>query len=202
MTRDERYARAFARALQGAAAARREEAQATANVAALEQLWEMSPEWRRFCRTRMPGGARVRVRRVRQLLSDALPEIVMRFIEAVAQHDQLALLPGICAQYRKLAARARGCTQVHMRFACEPTEDQVARIRDWVAATRGPEMEVSVLVDPELIAGMRLFVGDTRVDASLAGRLERLRAGLRKSAPVAAGENESENGHEDPIETR
>ena len=185
MTRDERYARAFARALQGAAAARREEAQATANVAALEQLWEMSPEWRQFCRTRMPGGARVRVRRVRQLFADALPEIVMRFIEAVARHDQLALLPMICTQYQRLAARARGCTRVRMLFACEPTADQVARVRNWVAATRGPEMEVTVLTEPELIAGMRLFVNDMRVDASLAGRLERLRAGLRKSVPAA-----------------
>jgi F-type H+-transporting ATPase subunit delta len=189
MTRNERYARAFARALQGAAAARREEAQVTANVAALEQLWEMSPEWRRFCRTRLPGGARVRVKRVRRLFADTLPEIVMQFIEAVAQHDQLALLPDICAQYQQLAARARGCTQVQMRFACEPTEDQIARVRNWVAATRGPEMAVTVLTDPELIAGMRLFVDDMRVDASLAGRLKRLRAGLRKSVPVAVEEN-------------
>ncbi len=76
--------------------------------------------------------------------------------------------------------------------ACEPTEEQVARVRNWVAATRGPaKMEVTVLTDPELIAGMRLFVDDTRIDASLAGRLKRLRVSLRKPVPVAAGENES-----------
>ena len=191
MTRNERYAQAFARALQGAAAARREETLVTANVVALEQLWDVSPEWRQFCRTRLPGGARARIKQMRQLFTDTLPEIVMRFIEAVAQHDQLALLPDICAQYQRLAARARGCSQVQMLFAREPTEDQVARVRNWVAATRGPEMEVTVLTDPELIAGMRLFVDDTRIDASLAGRLKRLRAGLRKPVPVAAGENES-----------
>ena len=190
MTRNERYARAFARALQGAAAARREETLVTANVVALEQLWDVSPEWRRFCRTRLPGGARARIKQMRQLFTDTLPEIVMRFIEAVAQHDQLALLPDICAQYQRLAARARRCSQVQMLFAREPTEDQVARVRNWVAATRGPEMEVTVLTDPELIAGMRLFVDDTRIDASLAGRLKRLRVSLRKPVPVAAGENE------------
>ncbi len=190
MTRNERYARAFARALQGAAAARREETLVTANVVALEQLWDVSPEWRQFCRTRLPGGARARIKQMRQLFTDTLPEIVMRFIEAVAQHDQLALLPDICAQYQRLAARARRCSQVQMLFAREPTEDQVARVRNWVAATRGPEMEVTVLTDPELIAGMRLFVDDTRIDASLAGRLKRLRVSLRKPVPVAAGENE------------
>jgi len=191
MTRNERYAQAFARALQGAAAARREETLVTANVVALEQLWDVSPEWRQFCRTRLPGGARARIKQMRQLFTDTLPEIVMRFIEAVAQHDQLALLPDICAQYQRLAARARRCSQVQMLFAREPTEDQVARVRNWVAATRGPEMEVTVLTDPELIAGMRLFVDDTRIDASLAGRLKRLRVSLRKPVPVAAGENES-----------
>ena len=191
MTHNERYAQAFARALQGAAAARREETLVTANVVALEQLWQVSPEWRQFCRTRQPGGTRVRVKQVRQLFEGKLPEIVVRFLEAVAQHDQLALLPDICVQYQQLAARARGCSRVQMSFACEPTEEQVARVRNWVAATRGPEMEVTVLTDPELIAGMRLFVDDTRIDASLAGRLKRLRVSLRKPVPVAAGENES-----------
>ncbi len=191
MTRNERYAQAFARALHGAAAARREETLVTANVVALEQLWQVSPEWRQFCRTRQPGGIRARVKQVRQLFEGKLPEIVVRFLEAVAQHDQLALLPDICVQYQQLAARARGCSRVQMSFACEPTEEQVARVRNWVAATRGPEMEVTVLTDPELIAGMRLFVDDTRIDASLAGRLKRLRVSLRKPVPVAAGENES-----------
>ena len=187
----ERYARAFARALHGAAAARCEESRVTEDVRALDKLWLASPEWRRFCRSRLPGGARVRVEQVRQLVANALSDTIMRFLEAVAQHDQLALLPDICAQYQRLAARARGCSQVQMLFAREPTEDQVARVRNWVAATRGPEMEVTVLTDPELIAGMRLFVDDTRIDASLAGRLKRLRVSLRKPVPVAAGENES-----------
>ena len=191
MTRNERYARAFAGALHGAAAAQHEETPVTASVTALEQLWQTLPEWRQFCRTRQPGGIHARIKHVRQLFEGSLPEIVVRFLEAVAQHDQLALLPVICTQYQRLAARARGCSEVQMIFACDPTEDQVTRVRNWVAATRGPEMEVTVLTDPELIAGMRLFVDDTRIDASLAGRLKRLRVSLRKPVPVAAGENES-----------
>ena len=187
----ERYARAFARALHGAAAARREETRVTEDVIALERLWQASPEWRRFCRSRPPGGIRIRIEQVRQLVANALSGTVMRFLEAVAQHDQLALLPDICSQYRRLEARARGCSRVRMLFAREPMADQIARVRDWVAATRGPEMEVTVLTQPELIAGMRLFVDDTRVDASLAGRLTRLRVGLRNPVPAAAGENES-----------
>jgi F-type H+-transporting ATPase subunit delta len=186
----ERYARAFARALHGAAAARCEESRVTEDVRALDQLWLASPEWRRFCRSRLPGGARVRVEQVRQLVANALSDTVMRFLEAVAQHDQLALLPDICAQYQRLEARARGCSRVRALFAREPTEDQIARVRDWVAATRGPAMDMTVGTEPALIAGMRLFVDDTRVDASLAGRLTRLRVGLRNPVPAAAGENE------------
>ncbi|HRR33048.1 MAG TPA: ATP synthase F1 subunit delta [Kiritimatiellia bacterium] len=186
----ERYARAFARALHGAATARGEEACVTEGVRALEQLWQTSPEWRRYCHSRQPGGARVRVEQVRQLLANALSATVMQFLEAVAHHDQLVLLPEICKQYQRLEERARGCSRVRVLFACEPTEDQIARVRDWVAATRGPEMDMTVCTEPALIAGLRIFVDDTRVDASLAGRLKRLRVGLRNPVPAAAGENE------------
>ncbi len=185
----ERYARAFARALHGAAADRGEEPRVKQDAQALEQLWQVSPEWRRFCRSRLQGGARVRVERVRQLFETALSNTVMRFLEAVARHDQLALLPHICTQYHRLEARARECSRVRIFFACDPTAEQIDRVRVWVAATRGPTMDVTVRTSPELLAGLRLFVDDTRVDASLAGRLTRLRVGLRNPMPAEAGEN-------------
>ena len=46
-------------------------------------------------------------------------------------------------------------------MSCVRTDRRVSRVRNCGGDAR-PEWEVTVLTDPELIAGMRLFVDDTR----------------------------------------
>jgi F-type H+-transporting ATPase subunit delta len=180
------YARAFARALYGAAAASHEEADVMRDVLALARQWEGSPELRRFCRTRQRGGADERAARVGAVWGASVTRTMATFLAALARRHQLALLPLVLQQYQRLDDRARGCSEVRIRFACEPDEGHVARIRELVAAANGPVMKVDVQVDPALIAGVRFFVNDKRVDATLAGRLARLRAGLRRPMPADA----------------
>jgi len=180
------YARAFAKALHGAAAARREEEAVAQDVAALGRQWDGSPELRRFCSCRQRGGPDECAEQVRRLWAGSVTPLVGTFLEMLARRHQLALLPLIVGHYRKIDDRARGCSDVRIRFGCEPEPEQVDRIRRLVADANGPVMRVDVAVDPSLIAGVRFFVNDRRVDATLAGRLARLRVGLLRPAQAGA----------------
>ena len=179
------YARAFAKALHGTAAACREEEAVAQDVLALGRQWEGSPELRLFCNSRLRGGSDACAERVRQVWGDSVTPTVGTFLEMLARRHQLALLPLIVGHYRKIDDRARGCSDVRIRFGCEPEQEQVEQIRRIVADANGPVMRVDVAVDPSLISGVRFFVNDRRVDATLAGRLARLRAGLLR--PMQAG---------------
>ena len=182
------YARAFARALHGAAVSGREEDAVARDVLALGRQWEGSPELRRFCRSRQDGGADMCAEQARRLWDGSVTPLVGAFLTVLARRRQLALLPLIAGCYQKIDDRARRCSDVRIRFACEPGAEQVERIRQIVADANGPVMRVDVAVDASLIAGVRFFVNDRRVDATLAGRLARLRAGLVRpmQADVAA----------------
>ena len=180
MTDDGVYARAYARALYGAATARHEEPNVTDDVLALELQWKGSPELRRFCRSHQPGSPRDRARSVEQLWDKTFTPTMMFFLAMLAQRDQMGLVPLIIQQYQKLDDCAQGRSDVRVSFACEPDEGQIGQIRRLVADACGPVMKLNVRVDPALIAGVRFSVNDKRVDASLAGRLARLRVGLSK----------------------
>jgi len=174
------YARAYARALLRAATAGGEVDRVTQDVAALELQWNGSPELRRFCRSHLPGSSLDHVRLVDQLWGDTFTRTLKFFLGVLAQWDHLRLVPLVAQQYQALADRAQGCSKVQASFACEPGQDEVDRVRQLVADAYGPVMKLNVRVDASLIAGVRLLINDRRVDASLAGRLARLRYGLSK----------------------
>jgi len=63
--------------------------------------------------------------------------------------------------------------------SAEPLEPaDLAAIAERVGAGAGARVEVHATVDPELIGGLTVRVGDRLIDASVRGRLERLRDSL------------------------
>ena len=186
MSDDTVYARAYARALYGSAVARLEAASVTQDVFALEQQWNGSPELRQFCRSHLLGSPRDRAQMVKSIWGETFTRTLTYFLSLLAQRAQLALLPLIIQQYQKMDDRARGRSDVCISFACDPSDGQIERVQKLVSDAYGPVMKLQVKVDPSLIAGVRFSVNDKRVDASLAGRLARLRYGLSK--PMQPGE--------------
>lgn len=190
MIDDAVYARAFARALYGSAAARHETERVTQDMLALEQQWQGSPELRTFFRRHLPGTPHDRAQTIIAIWGDTLSPVTRAFLIMLAQRDHLSLVPHLFRQYEKIEEHARGCNDVRMTFACAPDDQQTAQIRALVAQTCGPVMKVSLKIDPGLIAGVCFFVNDKRIDASLAGRLARLRHGLSLPMAPAAMQNE------------
>ncbi len=85
-----------------------------------------------------------------------------------------ALLPGIVAELDKLALAAAGkqSLEIVSARALAPNEldDIVARL----GRTYGTAFDVSSRVDPNLLGGVRITMGDRRIDGSLAGRIDDL----------------------------
>ncbi|MDR2849454.1 MAG: F0F1 ATP synthase subunit delta [Verrucomicrobiota bacterium] len=184
MTGDAVYARSFARALHGAAVANRETDRVRQDVLTLEQQWRDSPELRQFCQRRL-SGPRERIAAVETVWGQTLSRTVVILLKAVARWGHLGLLPQIAGRYRRLDDLAQDCRTVTMRFAYEPGAAQVERVCELITRAFAPKtLRRDVAVEPALIAGVRFSVGDTRVDASLAGRMARLRVGLRQPAAL------------------
>lgn len=174
------YARAYARALFGSAVQRGELESVTQDVLALEKQWQGSQELRSFSQLHLPGDPEHHAGRVEQLWGTSFTRIVIHLLKFLAEWDQLRLIPLITRHFQALTDRAQNCSNVHAWFACEPKQEEIAHVRQLVADAHGPVMKLTVAVDAELIAGVRIFINDKRVDASLAGRMTRMRYGLSK----------------------
>ena len=112
---------------------------------------------------------------ITRVLSDAVPVPVLNLVLLLAQRGRLTSLPAVERQFTRLVDRERGIVPATVSSAMplEPAELEAiaARVRELT----GSHVEITATVDPELIGGLTVRVGDRLIDASVRGRLERLR---------------------------
>jgi len=174
------YARAYARALYLSAVERQELDDVVADMKALEAQWQGSIELRRFCQGHHPGNTRSHERLVDGLWGQSFTAPVLVMLRTLSHREQLNIIPLTIVQFMIRHDREQHCSHVDLAFALQPTEETLAQLRERVAEARGSLMRMHVKVDADLIAGFVITLDDHRIDASMAGRLKRLRMGLRK----------------------
>ena len=111
---------------------------------------------------------------IRDLLADA-DELVRNFLLLVVAKGRAAELPEIAREFDQLVARAEGRLDVELTTAVELTDDEASDILRQIESASGRRIEATRGVDPDLIGGFILQAGTFRVDASVRGRLDRLR---------------------------
>ena len=105
-------------------------------------------------------------------------ETVLRFLRVLNRHGRLAILPSVIAQARATLDRRLNRKAVTVRSAVALDEAQQAALRDRLAALVQATPVITLEVDPSLIGGLVVQVGDAVYDASVRNRLERLRGRL------------------------
>ena len=108
-------------------------------------------------------------------LSDGSDELVHNFLRLIAAKGRSGQIPGIRDEFQALVDRAQGRVAVELTTAFELSDDEAASIVAQIEQSSGRKVEATRKVDPELVGGMILQAGSLRVDASVRGRLERLR---------------------------
>jgi F-type H+-transporting ATPase subunit delta len=105
-------------------------------------------------------------------------DLVRNFVRLVALKGRAGQLPRIREEFQALVDAAAGRVAVELTTAYELPEEEAAAIVGKIEQASGRTVEASRKVDPSLIGGIVLQAGSLRVDASVRGRLERLRREL------------------------
>ena len=100
---------------------------------------------------------------------------VLRFLQVLSRRGRLGLLGAITRQARALLDRREGRRPVTVRSAAPLDEAQQAALRDRLAGLVGGTPVLRLEVDPALIGGLVVQVGDDVYDASVRNRLRQLR---------------------------
>ncbi len=90
-------------------------------------------------------------------------------------------LPEIIAAFLGLSARARNRGIALVRSAVELTPKQQNLLEEALQRATGKEVETRIVVDPSVIGGLRVEIGDQVIDGTVRSRLDHFRENLRRA---------------------
>ena len=110
--------------------------------------------------------------------SAPLSKSATNLLRTVIDNGRLGALPAIAAQYHALVNGRSGTSDavVHSAFPIEP--QQLGDVVATLERRFGRKLNASVVIDPALIGGIRVVVGDEVLDTSIRARLEQMKAAL------------------------
>jgi F-type H+-transporting ATPase subunit delta len=115
---------------------------------------------------------------VEQLLAKPVLSGVRNLALLLAERGRFAILPSVAAEYDALVRESRGIVAATVTTPAPLSEKELAAVRARVEQLAGANVELTTTTDPRLLGGLTVRIGDDLIDASVQGRLERLRGTL------------------------
>ncbi len=110
-----------------------------------------------------------------------LPQ-VWNLLGLVLRRRRLESVGDISREFRRLYNKRAGIHEAHAISAAQLDDKEVAALRARLEQMTGGTVELTVDVDPQLLGGVQVRLGDLLIDGSVRGRLERLRGQLASGA--------------------
>lgn len=128
----------------------------------------------------IPGERRAEV--LTALLDERVSRPVLNLVQLLLRRGRIEELPRVAAEFRRLDDERQGITHAIATSAAALTPDEVRALTARLEESSGGRIELDVKVDPSLLGGLVVRVGDRLIDGSVRGRLERLRNQLISGA--------------------
>lgn len=107
-----------------------------------------------------------------------LPAAGQNFLRAVIDNGRLAALPEVAVQFRLLKNARSGASDAVVYSAFPIDEAGLRTVSESLERRFGRKLNTRVDIDPSLIGGVRVVVGDEVLDTSVKARLEQMKAAL------------------------
>ena len=128
------------------------------------------------------GNPKLSSRQVTDLVVGVLgveaPQALSRFIEVLAENGRLTLLPEIQSLFEDLKSEEEGVKEALIISAFPMDDAQVAQVLPALEQHFSSKLKPRVTVDPSLIGGIKVIVGDQMLDASVRGKLDAMATAL------------------------
>ncbi len=107
-----------------------------------------------------------------------LSEAAKNFLRTVIENGRVAVLPEIASQFRVLKNTQTGSSDATVFSAFAMEGPALADLSSALEKRFGRKLNLKVELEPELIGGVRVVVGDEVLDTSVKARLEQMKAAL------------------------
>jgi len=115
---------------------------------------------------------------IASLVKSPVTAEVKNFIAILADNSRIVLLPEIAEQFELLKNASEGAADVAVHSAFELSAGQLAQLVAQLETKFGRKLNPTVTVDPSLIGGVRVVVGDEVLDTSVRAKLQQMHVAL------------------------
>lgn len=120
--------------------------------------------------------------RLASLLADVAGELSAEqrnFVQVLATNERFPVMGEIASQFEILRHAHEGVLDAHVGSAYPLTDEQLGEIVATLEARFGRKVQATVKVEPALIGGVSIRIGDEVMDASVRGKLAKLAGALK-----------------------
>jgi ATP synthase F1 delta subunit len=102
-------------------------------------------------------------------------EIVVNFLKLLIENHRMPVIFRVRREFDQLWQEENKLLPVQVTSAVELDPGTVSQIGDRIAEQTGRKVDLSAIVDPDVLGGLVVRVGNSILDASIRNRLEQLR---------------------------
>lgn len=106
---------------------------------------------------------------------DRMPRLLVRYLQALVRNRRQMLIPQIAVAYHALVDQAEGRVHAQVTMASDPSDADRDSIARELGRVLGKTVVPHVTVNPAILGGILVRVGDTVMDGSVRRRLSLLR---------------------------
>ena len=108
---------------------------------------------------------------LRRGLTDRVPRLFMRFVEALVHNRRQSLIPAIADEYDTLLDASNGIVHARVTVARDTSDEERAVIATRLSTAVGRTVIPHLQVDPAILGGVVVRIGDTVMDGSVRRKL-------------------------------
>jgi F-type H+-transporting ATPase subunit delta len=156
-------------------------AEITEDVRGIGELLRTNDTFRAFVQA-LAIGEDERLASLEKIFAGRVHVLTLNILKALSRRDRFVLLQAFVEAFDGILKKMSGVVEVQLAAAVILQPDAIQRVQDALARSLGKAIDLRVTIDPALVGGITLTIGDTLIDGSVATQLRKLQAQLRTTA--------------------
>ena len=111
---------------------------------------------------------------LKALLDGSISKPSQSLLNVLAENNRFNLLEAIFEIYKEIVAKHKEQKSVEVFVATEPSSDTEEKIKTRLVSTYGEGTNVEFKIDPNIMGGLSIKVGDETLDLSVKGKVKKL----------------------------
>jgi F-type H+-transporting ATPase subunit delta len=124
----------------------------------------------------VPAGKKKEI--VSQIFADKINEVTLDYLFLIIDMDRAEVIKETEPEFVRVSNERRGIIGAEVRSAVELTPEQMTALKQKLEAYSGLKVDMKAIIDKSLVGGVSVRIGDTVLDGSVTGFLDRLREQL------------------------